>query len=406
MIFAHKIALDLTQAQEAYCRRAAGTARFTYNAALAEWQRQYHAGEKPTAATLKQQWNATKYERYPWLKDIHRDAHAQPFTNLHAAFRAFFQNLKNRKAGKTKRKVGYPAFKKKGVHDSFYIANDKVQVDGKHLRIPLLGWVRMREALRFSGKIMAAVVSRTADRWFVSLSVQVDFIPTASEHQAGCCGVDLGIRHLATLSTPREHIDGPKPLKAALKQLRRLNRELARRVKFSAHWHETKRKLGRLHARIAAMRADSLHKLTTRLTRTYHEIVIEDLHVAGMVQNRKLARAISDMGLGMFRQMLTYKAEAAGVTITVADRWFPSTKLCRCGVVNETITLADRVFTCAACGHTEDRDIHAALNLERYLRLVGNLNAPGQPGAGSDVGPSETELEEGGTTKSALLRTF
>src|SRR5262245_57638496 len=119
MIFAHKIALDLTKAQEAYCRKAAGTARFTYNWGLAEWQYQYAAGEHPTAAKLKKQWNVIKYERYPWLADIHRDAHAQPFAHLHAAFQKFFRH-----------EAQYPTFKKKGVHDSFSIANDKVQVQG------------------------------------------------------------------------------------------------------------------------------------------------------------------------------------------------------------------------------------------------------------------------------------
>ena len=405
MIFAHKIALNLTQDQAAYCRKAAGTARFTYNWGLAEWQRQYHTGEHPTAAKLKQQWNAIKYEQYPWLADIHRDAHAQPFVNLHAAFQAFFQNLKDRKAGKTKRKVGYPTFKKKGVHDSFYIANDKVQVQGKRLRIPTLGWVRMREALRFTGKLMSAVVSRMADRWYVSLTVQVNPLPTRGENQAGCVGVDLGIRHLATLSTG-EHIDGPKPLKVALKKLRRLNRELARRTKFSAHWLATKRQLGRLHARIAALRHDSLHKLTTRLTQTYRQIVIEDLHVAGMVQNRRLARAISDMGFGTLRRMLTYKAEVAGVTVILAERWFPSTRLCVCGVVNETITWADRVFVCGACGHTADRDVHAAVNLERYPGLQGNQYACGETSAGVSIGTRETGFTETGTTKSAHLDTF
>ena len=371
MIFAHKIALDLTQAQEAYCRKAAGTARFTYNWGLSQWQEQYRNGEHPTAAGLKKQWNGIKYQEYPWLEEVHRAAHAHPFVNLHAAFQAFFQNVKDRKAGKTTRKVGYSTFKKKGQHDSFYIANDKVQVRGKRLRIPKRGWVRMREALRFPGKLLSTVISRTADRWYVSLSVQVDPLPPSGENQAGRVGVDLGIRHLATLSTPREHMDGPKPLKAALKKLRRLNRELARRVKFSANWHRTKRKLARLHARIAAVRTDALHKLTTRLTETYQEIVLEDLHVKGMVQNRKLARAISDMGLGMFRQMLSYKAAVTGTTVIVADRWFPSTRLCRCGVVNETITLADTVFVCPACGFTDDRDFHAADNLEAYPRLGG-----------------------------------
>jgi putative transposase len=249
------------------------------------------------------------------------------------------------------------------------------------------------------------VVSRTADRWYVSLSVQVDPLPVSGENQAGRVGIDLGIRHLATLSTG-EPIDGPKPLKAALKKLRRLNRELARRTKFSAHWHATQRKLGRLHARIAALRADALHKLTTRLTQTYREIAIEDLHVAGMVQNRKLARAISDMGLGTFRHMLTYKAAASGTRLLVADRWFPSTKLCRCGVINDTITLADTVFVCPACGYTEDRDLHAVHNLEAYPRLVGNDNACGDPSAGVSIGTCETEIEEAGTTESAPLSTF
>lgn len=361
MIFAHKIALDLTEAQETYCRQAAGTARFTYNWALSTWQMQYRAGEKPTAATLKKQWNTIKYERYPWLKDIHRDAHAQPFTNLHTAFQKFF-----------KHEAKYPTFKKKGQHDSFYIANDKIQVQGKRLRIPKLGWVRLREALRFTGKLMSAVVSRTADRWYVSLSVQVDVIQPC-ENQAGRVGVDLGVKHLATLSTG-EKIEGPKPLKAVLRQLRRLNRELARRVKFSANWHKTKAKLARLHARIGAIRTDALHKLTTRLTQTYAEVVIEDLHVKGMVRNHSLARAISDMGFGTFRQMLTYKAEAYGCVVHIASRWFPSSKLCHvCGVLNDTLTLADRVFTCGDCGHTEDRDVHAARNLARYPGLQGNL---------------------------------
>ena len=406
MIFAHKIALDLTTAQERYCRQAAGTARLSYNWGLAEWTRQYHEGEKPNAVALKQQWNAVKYERYPWLEHIHRDAHAQPFANLGAAFQAFFQNIKARKARKTTRKVGYPTFKKKGVHDSFYIANDKLQVQGKRLRIPKLGWVRMRESLRFMGKILAAVVSRTADRWYVSISVQVDLPSHPCENQAGICGVDLGLTHLATLSASREHIDGPKPLKAALIKLRRMNRELARRVKFSANWSKTTRKLGRLHARIAAIRADALHKLTTRLAQSYREIVVEDLHVKGIVQNRRLARAISDMGLGMFRQQLTYKAAVTGAAVIVADRWFPSTKRCRCGVVNETITLADRVFTCAACGYAEDRDIHAALNLEAYPRLVGNDNACRDRSAGVSVGTRETVIEEAGTTECAQVRTF
>ena len=360
MIFAHKIALDLTDAQEAYCRKAAGTARFTYNWALAHWTMQYRNGEKPTAAKLKVQWNSLKHARYPWVDAIHRDAHAQPFTNLGAAFHRFLTGQN-----------AYPTFKKKGQHDSFYMANDKCALQGKRLRIPRLGWVRMREALRLTGQVMSAVVSRTADRWYVSVSVRIERPLPPCENQAGRVGVDLGVKHLATLSTGTQ-IDGPQPLKAALHKLRRLHRQLARRVKWSANWRKTKAQLGRIYARIAAIRTDALHKLTTMLIRTFRQIVIEDLHVKGMVRHRKLARAISDIGWGTFRRMLTYKAAAYGAEVLVADRWFPSSKRCRiCGVLHETLTLHDRVFVCTACGHTEDRDVHAALNLSNYHGLQG-----------------------------------
>ncbi len=396
MIFAHKIALDLTQAQETYCRKAAGTARFTYNWALAHWKMQYHNEEKPTAGKLKVQWNALKHECYPWVEDVHKDTNQQPFTNLGTAFQRFFRH-----------EAAYPTFKKKGRHDSFYISNDKCQVQGKRFRIPRLGWVRMREALRFDGKLLSAVVSRTADRWYVSLAVQIETPPTRCENQAGRVGVDLGVKHLATLSTGQQ-IDGPTPLKAALRTLRRLNRQLARRTKHSANWQKTKAKLGRQHARIAHIRHDALHKLTTALPRSFHQIVIEDLHVNGMVRNHHLARAISDMGLGLFRRMLTYKAQVYGVQVILADRWFPSSKMCRiCGVLHETLTLKDRVFVCTACGHTEDRDIHAAKNLQAYPGLQGNENVCGLLSAGQKAqAPGETRQDEAETSNCARMHTF
>jgi len=358
MIFAHQIALDLTQDQEAYCRRAAGTARFTYNWALAEWQRQYQAGEKPTAARLKKQWNAIKHERYPWVDEVHKDANQRPFTNLATALSKFFRH-----------EAQYPRFKKKGRHDSFYISNDQCTVNGKRFRMPRLGWVRMREAIRFTGQLMSVTVSRIADRWFASFAVRLDVAPLPCKNQA-VVGVDLGVLTLATLSTG-ETITGPKPLRKLSQVLRRCSKALSRKVKGSANRVKATRKLARLHYRIACQRHDSLHKLTTALTQRFSTVVIEDLHVKGMVKNHHLARAISDMGFGAFRRMLTYKAEAAGVNIVVTDRWFPSSKMCsQCGVVADRLPLGQRVFACT-CGFVTDRDLNAALNLHNYPRLVG-----------------------------------
>lgn len=393
MIFAHQIALDLTQEQETYCRKAAGTARFTYNWGLAHWQMQYRNGEEPTALKLKKQWNAEKYERYPWVADIHRDAHSQPFANLGTAFGKFFRH-----------QAKSPTFKKKGQHDSFYIANDKCQVNGKRFRMPVLGWVRMREALRFTGKLMSVTVSRVADRWFASFAVRLDTTPAHCENQA-VVGVDLGVKALATLSTG-DVIPGPKPLRTLTKAMCRCSKGLSRKVKGSTNWYKAKRKLARLHSRIACQRKDCLHKLTTSLIQNAGTVVIEDLHVKGMVKNHSLACAISDMGWGMFRQMLTYKALAAGVEKIVADRWFPSSKLCsRCGCLKETLTLDERTYHCDDCGFTCDRDLNAALNLANYPGLQGKSTPVDIGALATAQRGRETPVAEAGTNQSALLCT-
>ena len=390
----HKIALDPTPDQEALFRKAAGVARFTWNWALAEWNRLHKAGEKPTGLDLKKRFNAVKGELFPWVYESPRDANAQPFAHLDKAFTNFFRRLKDPSC----KKKGKPKFKKKGkCRDAFYVANDKFRVDGKTIRLPKIGTVRMREALRFEGRIVCATVSRTAQRWFVSVSVEVDLPVVRCESQARTIGVDLGVKRLATLSDGTT-IDGPKPLRKMLKRLRRLNRSLSRKAKGSCNRGKARQRLERCHARVANIRSDCLHKLTTGLVSRHDCIVIEDLHVKGMARNRKLARAILDMGLGEFRRQLAYKSETSPCEVVVADRWFPSSRLCRmCDVKNDGLTLKDRVFRCDACGHEEDRDLNASRNLERYPRLAGNLHACGHPGAGRRTrSGGETRMDEAG----------
>jgi len=254
--------------------------------------------------------------------------------------------------------------------------------------------------------LLQAVEFGLKRRLRMNAAVRLEVTPHPCENQAGKVGIDLGLHHLATLSTGQV-IDGPKPLKTALQALRRGNRQLARQVRYSANWHKTKAKLARRHARIAHIRHDALHKLTASLCQTFTEVVIEDLHVKGLVRNHKLARAVSDMGLRTFRCMLAYKAKVAGVAVTVADRWFPSSKMCRCcRVLHDTLTLKDQVFVCPACGHTEDRDLHATKNLATYPGLQGNGNACGLLSAGQgEVPPGETRQGEAGTSDSALVHT-
>ena len=390
MQLTHKIALCPTLEQTDYFKRACGTARRFWNWALGEWNKQYAAGQKPNAMALKKQFNAIKYANpqwldeggQPWLLGIHRDAHAQPFANLAKAWARFFADIK---AGKPAHE---PQFKKKGrCRDSFYVANDKFTVLGKTIRLPKIGNVAMAEALRFEGKILGATVSRTADRWFVAVQVEVpdtQFYRPRKAHDIN--GIDLGLKAAVTLSSG-ESIEAPKPLKAALRRLkirgRRVSRKLeaakamagfAPRAKLpkgtklpvSNNRRKSSLALARLHARVANVRADFTHKLTTRLCRKNQAVVIEDLHVKGMLANDRLSRAISDVGFGMFRSQIEYKAKRYGTRLVIADRWYPSSRLCSgCGWKNEALTLKDREWMCPQCGKHHDRDHNAALNLKR-----------------------------------------
>ena len=383
----HKIALQPTPDQEQAFRRAAGVARFTWNWALAEWNQQYRAGEKPTSLGLKKQFNAIKGEQFPWVYDSPRDANAQPFANLGKAFARFFNKEARR-----------PRFKKKGKsRDAFYVANDRFRIGGKGITLPRIGKVRMREALRFEGKVTGATVSRTANRWFVAVSVEIDMPMVPCENQVRTVGVDLGVRRLAAISDGTL-IEGPKPLRSALKRLARLNRRLHRKVAGSNNRAKAAMRVARCHGRVANVRNDALHKLTTSLVCAYGRIVIEDLNVKGMMRGRKLSRVVSDMGFGEFGRQLAYKVEPSVSEVVVASRWFPSSKLCRqCGALNDGLRLKDRTFECNGCGHREDRDLNAACNLERYPGLQGNPHACGHLSAGWSVRlTGETRVDEAG----------
>jgi len=395
MLIAHKIALDLNDVQATYLARAAGTARFAYNWALAECKRQYEAWKaddsllKPSQAALRRQLNAIEREQFPWMLEVTKNAPQMAIIQLGQAFQNFF-------AGR----AGYPQFRKKGVHDRFTLTNDQFDIDGSPIRIPKLGWVRMRETLRFAGKIMSVTVSRVADRWFVSIAVDTpdnSHLPKA-ENQ-GAVGVDLGVSSLATLSTG-DTISGPKPHKALLDRLRRLSRSLSRKAKGSANRRKAKAELAKLHARIASIRCDALHKLTTDLTRRFHTIGIEDLNVRGMARNRHLARSVADMGFFEFRRQLEYQAAMRGGRVVVADSFYASSKTCSsCGYKLEALPLTLREWICPECGAAHDRDVNAAINLKN-MAVSSTVTACGEEGSGSGhkarVKPASTKQEVSG----------
>lgn len=352
MILAHKIQIDPTVEQRILLAQHAGTSRLVFNWALNEWNKQFRAGLKPSASVLKLKFNAVKYELFPWLKSIARDAHAQPFADLNAAFQRYFKKLARR-----------PQFKSKGkAKDSFYVANDRLNLDDKRVRLPVIGWVRLRESLRFAGKVMSARVSRVADKWFISIQVDVGDLRYDRETD-GQVGVDLGLKSFAVLSTG-ESFDSPRPLRFYLKKLARLQRSFSRKKKGSNNREKLKIKIARLYARISNIRKDFIHKLTTDLSRKNQTVAVEDLLVSGMVRNRKLARSISDSGWGEFRRQLEYKLKLYGGKLVVINRFFPSSKLCSgCGNKTDSLSLSTRTYVCEACGMSLDRDINAAINI-------------------------------------------
>ena len=352
MILAHRIQLDPTAKQRIYFAKAAGTARLVWNWSLAEWNEQYAAGGKPKAPELKRYFNSAKYDLYPWLSEIHRDAHAQPFANLQTAFNNFF-------AGRARR----PTFKKKGKsRDSFYCACDKLSVDDDRVRLPVVGSVRMTEALRFDGKIQSAVVSRDADRWFISIQVEMPD-PKPAKPSGESIGIDLGLTTFAALSNG-EKIEAPKPLAASIKRLRRLSRRHSRKVKGSNNRRKAAMKLARHHRRVRNIRQDFLHQTSTRLSKNHAAVCVEDLNVSGMVKNRCLSRAISDASWSEFRRLLDYKCPLYGSTLTVRARFFASSKTCSdCGHKVDSLPLSVREWVCPSCGSLHDRDTNAGKNL-------------------------------------------
>ena len=203
--------------------------------------------------------------------------------------------------------------------------------------------------------------------------------PSSPAHtpKRGAVGVDLGVKNLATLSDGTV-IPNPRALGTGLKALRKAQKALSRKVKGSVRRENAKEHVAKLHARVADVRADALNKATTMIANTYGTVCIEDLHVAGMVKNRCLARSVSDAALGEFRRQLEYKTARTGATLRVVDRWFPSSKTCsNCGAAKAKLSLSERTFNCDTCGLSLDRDLNAAINIRVAGSAPETLNARG-----------------------------
>ena len=348
----HKIRLNPNSAQATYFAKACGVTRLSYNWGLAKWKELYEAGEKTSGRVINKEFTKIKRTEFPFITEVTKCAPETAFNNLDNAFKNFFRNLKKGN------KKTYPRFKKKGTHDSFAVDNSKFKVNGNKIRIPKLGWVRMTEELRFKGKMLSATISKIADKWFVSILVEMPDEDKSKNQTLPPVGVDLGIKTLATLSDG-VIFDNIKATKLFERRLRRLNKSLAKKQRRSNRWKKAKLSLSKCHYKISCIRNSAIHKMTRFVANNYSTVCLEDLNVSGMVKNRHLSKAISDVSFGEIRRQIEYKTYA----VSVVDRFFPSTKLCMdCGKKHD-MPLSKRIFEC--CQGPIDRDLHAAQNILR-----------------------------------------
>ena len=249
-------------------------------------------------------------------------------------------------------------------------------------------------------RLVRITVSRRAGNWYASLTVEREPI-TNPAPRGGAVGVDLGVKNLATLSDGSV-IPNPRALNTGLRALRKAQQALSSKVKGSARRERAKERVARLHSHVADVRADAINKATTMIANTYSVVCVEDLHVAGMVKNRSLARSLSDAALGEFRRQLEYKTARSGAALRVVDRRFPSSKTCsNCGVAKAKLSLSERTFNCDACGLSMDRDLNAAINIQVAGSAPETLNARGEDvrradciSGNADLGEARTKLAQ------------
>lgn len=441
MIVGQVIELKANNKFFTYCRKAFGVRRFAYNWCVEKFKKDYvsHIAamdrytrelaeykKSPLQSTVapvkpklpswqdyKKEFNAIRLEKYPFTYEVTKYASQQSFVNFGTSVKSYFDNVKKRKKTKLKqnskkRKAFFPRFKKKSYqHGSFYIGGDQVKlVTGKscskklenhstkqYMNIPNFGYVQLKEKLRFNGHINGVTISQRADRIYASFSIEITEEEYCRTHKAAvqnntAAGIDLGLKSALMLSDGIS-IESPKPLKAKLRRLARLQRQLNRKqhprtkgdkTKLSRNYIKHSRKVSKLYLSISNIRKDFSQKITSILANHYEYLCMEDLNVKGMMSNHKLARAISDVGFYNIKNNLIYKMEYKHRKLQEVDMFYASSKTCsKCGALKKDLTLRDRVYECPECGLTIDRDLNAAINLRQQIKIVGAASSKLKP---------------------------
>ena len=382
-----KIRLEPNNKQVTTFLKHCGTARHAYNTGLSYCNDLYNSGEKiPSSITLHKWLVATIKKENPWYYEVSKTSPQEALRNLEKAFKSFHRIQKQSKytlKDKKGRLKGLPNFKKKGIKDSFYLEG-AIRVENNLIKLPRIGWVKLSENITIDC-LKNCIISRKANHWFVSF--KTEYLPVKTEKKFGVVGGDLGIKTLLTLSNG-EIFKNLKPYKNAKKKLRKQQKESSRRfVKGAKNQSNNYKKsileLSKTHAKIANIRKDGLHKITTYLAKNFETVVIEDLKVSDMVKNHNIASAILDGGFYEFKRQLLYKKEWYGGSIILVNTYFPSSKLCSCcGSKKDKLKLSEREYVCTECASVINRDYNASVNLKN-LAVSSTVVAFGDKSSGS-----------------------
>ena len=419
---AFRFTLDPTEDQARVLARHFGARRKAFNwtvaalkADIAAWHAAGVETAKPSLRVLRKRWNTVKSDvcvnaetGQVWWPECSKEAYADGISGAVDAYWNWQTSRAGKRAGK---RVGFPRFKKKGRDSDrvcFTTGAMRIEPDRRHLTLPVIGTVRTHENMRRierlirggRARVLAISVRRNGSRIDASVRVLVQRPQQPKvAHPGSRIGVDVGVRSLATVAdsdgTILERVPNPRPLDAALKELRHASRARSRCTKGSRRYRERTTEMSRLHRRVNDVRTHHLHVLTTRLAKTHGRIVVEGLDAAGMLRQKGLPgararrRGLSDAALGTPRRHLSYKTGWYGSQLVVADRWFPSSKTCHlCRHVQDIGW--DEKWQCESCLAIHQRDDNASINLARYedtLSVVGPVGAAVTRGADRKTGP-------------------
>jgi putative transposase len=372
---AFRYELKPNSTQKILLAKHAGAARFAYNWGLAQRNQKYEKDKTFTNAIEQHKHlNSLKANEFPWMYEVSKCAMQEALRDLDKAYKNFFRGLKQTS------KIGFPKFKKKSFQDSFRLTGS-IHLTEKTIQLPRLGKIALKEEPHVEGRILSATISREADRWFVSLTVEQSYeLPQPNIGEV--IGVDVGLNCFAALCTGQKEF-APKPLEKRMKRLKRLSKQHSKKQAKSKNRYKSALKLARHHRKTRNIRKDYLHKLSTNLAKNKSVIIVENLDIKGMLKG-PLNRSIHDAGWGEFKRMLEYKTKWYGSKLILAPRYYPSSKMCsECGFITNKMSLSIRNWQCQNCQCIHDRDINAAKNLRNlYTESSSGIYACRDPSDG------------------------